>query len=74
MNRRSLTAREVDVAELIAQGRSNREIAEALSVSLATVKRHLNNIMIKWDCVNRTQVAVEAIQRMTSGAALGESP
>ncbi len=74
MNRRSLTAREADVAELIAQGRSNREISDMLGVSLATTKRHLNNIMIKWDCANRTQVAVEAIQRLTSGAALAESP
>ena len=74
MNRRSLTAREADVAELIAQGRSNREISESLGVSLATTKRHLNTIMIKWDCANRTQVAVEAIQRLTSGAALAENP
>ena len=30
------------------------------------VKRHLNNIMIKWDCGNRTQVAVQATLRMAA--------
>ena len=63
MNRRELTARETAVAALVGQGRTNSEIAEILGVSLATAKRHLNNIMIKWNCANRTQVAVEAMRR-----------
>ncbi|MEE9277184.1 MAG: LuxR C-terminal-related transcriptional regulator [Dehalococcoidia bacterium] len=63
MDRRALTARELAVAMVVAEGRSNPEVAEVLAVSVATVKRHLNTIMIKWNCANRTQVAVEAIRR-----------
>ena len=63
MDRRILTVREAAVAELVAKGMTNAEIATVLNVSLATAKRHLNNIMIKWNCANRTQVAVEAIRR-----------
>ena len=69
MNRRKLTAREMAVSELVAQGRTNAEIAKILSVSLATAKRHLNHVMIKWNCANRTQVAVEVIQRRADLAA-----
>ena len=72
MNRRELTAREAAVAALVGQGRTNSEIMEILGVSLATAKRHLNNIMIKWNCANRTQVAVEAMRR--GGAAAMRSP
>ncbi len=56
-DRSKLSVREVTVAELVAQGRSNAEIAEALAVSATTVKRHLSNVMIKWDCANRAHVA-----------------
>ena len=59
-NRRQLTTREAAVVERVSQGLSNAEIACGLGVSLATVKRHLNSIMIKWNCNNRTQVAVRA--------------
>ena len=62
MDRRRLTEREIAVTRLVADGRTNAEIAETLSVSLATVKRHLNNVMIKWNCDNRTQVAVRAVR------------
>ena len=66
MNRREITARERAVAGLVSQGRTNAEIAAALGISLATTKRHLNNIMIKWNCANRTQVAVETIRRQAT--------
>ena len=58
-DRSKLTDRGVTVAELVAQGRSNAEIAEALAVSATTVKRHLTHIMIKWDCANRTHLAAK---------------
>ena len=61
--RRSLTAREIEIVYEIAEGRTNGQIAVRLGVSQATVKRHLNNILIKWDCENRTQVAVLAVRR-----------
>ncbi len=74
MNRRRLTAREVAVVGLVAQGHTNGEIAADLGVSLATVKRHMNNIMIKWNCNNRTQVAVQATLRHAETTAAPPSP
>ena len=59
--RRPLTSREKQVVLLVVAGRSNNQIAARLGVSLATVKRHLANVMLKWECHNRTQVAVAAI-------------
>ncbi len=59
MDRSQLTDREVTIAELVAEGRSNAEIAEALLVSSTMVKNHLRDIMIKWDCANRTQLAAK---------------
>ena len=48
-----LSEREVDVLELVAQGRSNREIAEELFVSEGTVKIHVSHIMSKLDLDRR---------------------
>lgn len=53
-----LTAREVEVAQLVALGATNAEIAHALSVSLATVKTHLTQIYGKLGVRSRTQLAV----------------
>jgi LuxR family maltose regulon positive regulatory protein len=50
-----LTEREQEVLRLVAKGLSNREIAEALFVTLGTVKKHLNNIFSKLNVKNRTQ-------------------
>ena len=63
MDRRELTQREEDVVQLAAKGHTNPEIADALGVSIATVKRHLANVMIKWNVRNRTNVALEARDR-----------
>ncbi|MBU3060530.1 LuxR C-terminal-related transcriptional regulator [Nocardia sp. NEAU-G5] len=52
-----LTAREQQVAELVAQGLSNRQIAQRLVVSPRTVDRHLENILGKLGFSSRTQVA-----------------
>lgn len=59
-DRRSLTAREIDVLRLIAVGRTNREIGMALSIGVGTVKGHLQRIYRKLRVGNRTQAAVEA--------------
>jgi LuxR family maltose regulon positive regulatory protein len=50
-----LTEREQEVLRLVAKGLSNREIAEALFITLGTVKKHLNNIFSKLDVKSRTQ-------------------
>ncbi len=58
-----LTDRERDVLRLIAEGRANAEIAEALTVSEATVKTHINHIFAKLGARDRTQALVIARQR-----------
>jgi DNA-binding NarL/FixJ family response regulator len=58
-----LTPREVEVLRLIAAGLSNKEIAARLSVSVATVKTHLEHILQKMQVSDRTQAAVQAVTR-----------
>jgi LuxR family transcriptional regulator, maltose regulon positive regulatory protein len=55
-----LTARELDVLRLLGTGKSNREIAEELVVSLDTVKRHVSNLFDKLGVANRTQAVNKA--------------
>jgi DNA-binding NarL/FixJ family response regulator len=62
-----LTDREAEVLALIAQGRSNREIADALYVAEATVKTHVNRILAKTGTRDRTQAAAYAHQRGLAG-------
>src|SRR5215212_6128709 len=58
----SLTQRENDILGLLAEGRSNREIAQALYLSEKTVKAHLAAIFRKLGVTNRTQAAMMAVQ------------
>ena len=51
-----LTARESEVAELIVQGKTNREIAEELVLSKRTVEKHVANILSKLELTNRSQI------------------
>jgi LuxR family maltose regulon positive regulatory protein len=55
-----LSVRELEVLRLIADGASNREIAQSLIVTIGTVKRHLNNIFTKLDAHSRTQAVATA--------------
>ena len=55
-----LSAREVEVLRLIAAGKSNREIADALVISLYTVYRHVNHIFAKTGVANRAAAATYA--------------
>ncbi len=57
-----LTGRELDVVRLVAQGRSNHEIAQALVISEKTVKTHISNILGKLHLEDRTQLAIYAIK------------
>jgi predicted ATPase/class 3 adenylate cyclase/DNA-binding CsgD family transcriptional regulator len=58
-----LSQREVEVLHLLAAGKSNREIADALCISLNTVATHVRNILIKTGTANRTEAAAYALRR-----------
>lgn len=55
-----LTERELEVLRLIAQGMSNRELAQTLTISEKTVKTHVSNILSKLHLADRTQAAIYA--------------
>ena len=57
-----LTNREREVLDLIAQGKSNQEIAEILFITLKTVKTHVSNILAKLGVEDRTQAAIYAFK------------
>jgi DNA-binding NarL/FixJ family response regulator len=57
-----LTPRETEVLGHIASGKTNRQIAQLLHLSLSTVKRHLERILSKLEASDRTQAAVKAIK------------
>jgi DNA-binding NarL/FixJ family response regulator len=61
-NEYSLTQREQDILAQLAEGRSNREIAQSLFLSEKTVKAHLAAIFRKLGVTNRTQAAMMAVQ------------
>ncbi len=63
----ALTGRERQVLALVAQGRSNREIARELGVSEKTVKTHVSSVLAKLGVQDRTQAAVYAVRRGLAG-------
>lgn len=58
-----LTARELEVLACMAQGMSNRQIAQQLSVSVRTVSSHVRSILDKLHLANRTQAALYAVEQ-----------
>ncbi|MCL7746984.1 response regulator transcription factor [Halalkalibacter alkaliphilus] len=56
----SLTPREREVLELVGEGKSNQEIADALFIGIKTVKTHVSHILQKLELEDRTQMAVYA--------------
>lgn len=58
-----LTRRECDVLQLLAEGKSNRGVADSLYISEKTVKNHVSNILQKMNVNDRTQAVVAAIRK-----------
>lgn len=58
-----LTVRELEVLGLVAQGCSNREISDLLTISEATVRTHVSNILSKLNLCSRTQAALYALRQ-----------
>jgi DNA-binding NarL/FixJ family response regulator len=61
--RSDLTARELDILGLLAQGSTNKEIAATLAISDNTVHHHVNNIMDKLQVTDRTEAVATALRR-----------
>jgi LuxR family maltose regulon positive regulatory protein len=55
-----LSARELEILELLAAGKANRQIADELVVALDTVKKHVSHILDKLDASNRNQAVARA--------------
>lgn len=62
-SRIELSKREVDIIRLISDGNSNEEIADLLSISPHTVKKHRSNILEKAECSNTAQLIKNCIQQ-----------
>jgi len=58
-----LSQREREVLQLMFQGMSNKEIADALQIKEATVKSHVSVILMRLDVTDRTQAVVEGLKR-----------
>ena len=68
----TLTAREVEVAELVATGLRNKEIARQLSITERTVKAHVTHILQRIGVSDRTQAALWAERHLRPSAVPGE--
>ncbi|MNC43682.1 Transcriptional regulatory protein LiaR [compost metagenome] len=55
-----MTEREKEVLLLIAEGKTNKDIAEELHISIKTVKTHVSNLLMKCELDDRTQLAIYA--------------
>ncbi len=62
-DRQGLTAREMEVLTQLAAGKTNKEIASALSITMGTVELHVSHILSKLGCETRTQAAAIALER-----------
>lgn len=63
MAKPSLTQRELDVLQLLAQGRSNKDIARRLEITEGTAKTHVKAILTKLDAISRTEAVAVAHRR-----------
>ncbi len=63
LTHRSLTGRDVEVLQMVARGRGNKEIAAALDIAEITVKLHVSHILEKLNARDRTEAVTAALQR-----------
>ncbi len=70
----ALTAREMEVLRLIAQGLGNQEIADRISVSEPTVRAHVSRILGKLHLASRTQAALYAVRKGLTDADADSAP
>jgi two-component system NarL family response regulator len=63
MGKPSLTERELDVLQLVAEGRSNKDIARRLAITEGTTKTHVKAILTKLDAISRTEAVAVAHKR-----------
>lgn len=61
-----LTEREIAIIKLVGEGKTNKEIAQTLYLSIGTVKNYLTTILQKLNCRDRTQLAIYAIKHHIS--------
>ncbi|MFB4212191.1 response regulator [Shouchella sp. JSM 1781072] len=59
----TLTNREKEILKLMSEGKTNQQIAEALFITIKTVKTHVSHILSKLDVADRTQAVVYAYQQ-----------
>ncbi len=64
----ALTRRETDVLELLAKGRSNKQIAASLNLGLRTVESHVSNLLGKLGVTSRTEAVTYALNHRLVGA------
>jgi DNA-binding NarL/FixJ family response regulator len=72
----ALTDREEQVLAAVAHGRTNREIADELYITLSTVKTHITSLMVKLGARNRVEIAMWAYEtnRVKNGFGRGGAP
>ena len=63
MMRSNLTARELEILNLVVKGLTNKQIARVLKISSHTVRNHVNSVIEKLEVSDRTEAATTAIQR-----------
>lgn len=68
-----LTKREMDVVELVTQGKTNHEIASELNIDERTARTYVHTILQKWQLGNRTELALYAM-RQKHVASIAETP
>jgi DNA-binding NarL/FixJ family response regulator len=60
-----VSEREFEVLQLIYEGRTNQQIAEAIAISINTIKKHINSVYFKLDVTTRTKAIARLLELMT---------